>query len=111
LNFVEIAGLQEYVEFLRPETDLPNHCGRKTLSNWQYDSLQGQLLPGLGSKTRISIAINYSGSQNQLLFLEIKGHYISNVWQLRESLLGCEPNARSHTGWNLAQTVEEVLRN
>jgi hypothetical protein len=77
----------------------------------RYDSPQNKLFLGLSNKTQTSIAIDCWGGSNWLSFLGITCYYISNNWQLRESLLGFEPVVGSHRGQNLSQIVNNVLRN
>jgi hypothetical protein len=41
--------------------------------------------------------------------LGITCYYISDTWQLKQSLLGFELIVGSHTGWNLTQIVEKDI--
>ncbi len=108
-NFVESDEFRQYVAYLNCQADLPKRRELRTQLKKRYNTVQDQLLPGLGLKTRVSIALDCWGSQNQLPFLGITCHYISEDWQLCEALLGFEPFLGSHTGWNLAQIVDKVL--
>jgi hypothetical protein len=43
-------------------------------------------------------------------FLAVTCYYVSIDWEYREVLLGFEPVSGSHTGYNLALIVEQVLQ-
>jgi hypothetical protein len=76
----------------------------------KYEDIQHDLLPGLGEKTKVSIAVDCWMSPFSQAFLGVLCYYVSDDWQYKEVLIGFEPVSGSYTGQNLATVVNHVLQ-
>jgi hypothetical protein len=109
-NLVDSDEFKDYVKFLRPDAEPPNCQKLRTQLDKRYDEAESLLLPGLGERTNVSLALDAWSSTNGYKFLGITCHYLSEDWKLMEVLLSFEEIQGSHTGWNLVQIIEKLLQ-
>jgi hypothetical protein len=109
-SIVEHPKFISLVQYLNPDAKIPS---RKRVKDILDEDLEEQdtesVLPGLGEKPKVSLAIDCWTSANHLSFLGITGYYILEEWNFTEVLLGFEPVDRAHTGQHLAEIVKRVL--
>jgi hypothetical protein len=108
-NLVDSDEFKDYVSYLHPGVNPPNRQRLRVLLDTHYEEAEKSLFPGLGSTTKVSLALDGWSSTNGHSFLGLTCYYISDDWKLKEVLLGFEEVDGSHTGWNLAQIVEKIL--
>jgi hypothetical protein len=107
---VERPSFQRFLRFLRPETVLTSRYKFGLLFQNQFKAAEASLLQDLGKDTKLSIALDAWTASNHLAFLAVKGYYINNNWQLRETLLDFIPMRGRHTGVSMAREVLHVLK-
>ena len=61
-------------------------------------------------QSRVSISLDAWTSPNQIPFLGITAKWINDEWELNTILIGFERLVGEHTGSNLAEATESVLR-
>ena len=59
--------------------------------------------------TKISLAADVWTSPNKIAFLSIVAYWITDMWELKEALIGFEEIDGAHTGENMASIIERVL--
>jgi hypothetical protein len=72
-------------------------------------NIESRILDDLPAGAKISLALDCWTSPNSLPFLAINGYFIDSEWRYREVLLGFEPLSGSHSGFNLAPILKDVL--
>ncbi len=108
-SVVEHLEFENLIQLLRDDAELPSRKRLRYLLDRCYNAVQGELLPGLGEHTKVSIALDCWMSPNNLSFLGVTCYYISESWEYKEVLIGFEPIEGSHTGENLGYAVNDIL--
>ncbi len=110
LAFVEDLEVVKLIKLLRPDATPPGRKRIRELLAQKYDEIQQGLLPGLGEKTKVSIAVDCWTSPYGQALLSVLCYYVAEDWQYKEVLIGFESVSGSHTGQNLAAVVKQVLQ-
>ncbi len=57
-SVVEHLEFKNLIQLLRDDAELPSRKRLRTLLERRYNTIQGELLPGLGEHTKVSIALD-----------------------------------------------------
>jgi hypothetical protein len=109
-NFVDAPSFRTLVGFLRPGTAIPHRTKQSELIEKYYSEEVLALKRKLaGVKSCISIGADVWTSPNQLPFMGITGHWITDDWKLSSALIGFEYVEGEHSGSHLADFIINVL--
>ena len=90
---------------------LPSDSTIKRYMTSYYDEVKAQIASVVVSLPYIAYtADGWTTSNMAHSFLGITAHWIDEEWRFRSLVLGFEPLTGSHTGANLADTMERVLK-
>jgi hypothetical protein len=107
---IERPSFQRFVHFLRSNAPATTRYRFRQMFDDQLQHARAAILHDIGTKTRLSIALDAWSAANHLSFLAINGYYINDQWELKEVLLDFLPLRGSHTGYSMAHEVVHVLK-
>jgi hypothetical protein len=106
---VERQSFHQFLTFLRPEIPLPTRYKFTQMFLEEFKITEKSLLHDLNRSAKISIALDAWSAGNHLSFLAIKGYYINDKWQLKDTLLDFIPLRGRHTGSAMATDLLQTL--
>jgi hypothetical protein len=119
-SFVEWAEFRDFVQFLRPGIIiLPNHPGANTVSRRnlmrvlqsEYEMYRGFVVALFErNDSKVSLTMDAWTAKNQIPFLGITAHWITEAWRLESVMLAFEHLPGSHSGEHMATCVHGVVQ-
>lgn len=111
-SIVEDEEFKKFIKLLCPSYSLPS---RKTLSNSLLPSIYSEILNKLTSQLVDSQAVCLTcdgwTNINNISFYALTAHYLDSNTHLKSYLLECSEFSDRHTGLNISQWIDTVLKN
>ena len=109
LTVVDSYRFKRFLEILDPQYHLPSQTQLSTvLLKKKHDAVKNYVLDRLRKTNAINLTIDLWSKSQTKSYLGVTGHYISDNWELKSIMLGCNCVAGRHTAENILVWYKEI---